>query len=86
MPRIYAHSILEVAFITGTWWLLLVLLVLCAYAVPYALEIVLWGVLWDVLYSTSFTGPWGMSIWGTVIALLALLVARFLADEVRLLS
>jgi len=71
---------------TGPWWLFLALLVLCAYAAPYALEIVLWGVLWDLIYSASFVGPWGMSIWGTLIALVALLIARFLAEEVRLFS
>lgn len=86
MPRLYAHSILAIACIAGPWWLFLILLVFCIYAVPYGLELVLWGVLWDLVYSSSFTGPWGMSIWGTVVALLALLVARFLADEVRLFS
>jgi len=86
MSRLYAHSILAIAFITGPWWLFLILLVLCAYAVPYALEIVLWGVLWDLVYAVAFNGPLGMSIWGTITALLALLLARFLVEEVRFLS
>lgn len=86
MPRLYIHSILAIAFFTGPWWLFLGLIVFCAYAVPYAFEIVVWGVFWDLTYSVSFTGPWGMSIWGTLTALIALLVSRFLVEEVRLFS
>ena len=86
MPRLCIHSILAIAFIALPWWLFFVLLFLSAYAVPYALEIVLWGILWDLTYSVPFSGPWGMSIWGTVCALLALLISRFITDEVRLFS
>ncbi len=86
MPRLYIHSILAIAFFTLPWWIFLLFLIFCAYAVPYALEIILWGIVWDFTYSIPFEGPLGISIWGTLVALAALLVSRFLADEARLFA
>lgn len=86
MPRLCIHSILAIAFFALPWWMFLFLLILCAYAVPYAFEIILWGVVWDLVFSVPFEGPLGMSIWGTLVALAALLISRFLADEARLFA